>query len=203
MCIDLKRFLLFTSLCLFTWLATPYGVSISHAQNVSNIPNEMVQGFHQQCIFSRDNRISETTQNIFCKCAAHNLQQNISMETLGSLNTESDMNTLLSNIQEIVLLVYAPCLEFPVREMVFLGCQSNDFQKEQGICGCVADKVASFTAEEAQTILVEHIAKQDNALDPLNSLSGAQAFVQREKKASLECIQEKQAGNATEPEVME
>ena len=90
---------------------------------------------------------------------------------------------------KIIINVYAPCMEFPVRDLVFQKCQKDAFQAGQKICSCLANNMASYVRQRAAADLPAILAQNPNAFDPMNAIVTSPSYEQKEKRIALGCIQ--------------
>lgn len=157
--------------------------------STDQVSTAVADQFYHHCVAKRDLRMEYETQETFCKCSAHKLQQNITMEQLGNV-ASSDINKVTEAMDRLTLGVYAPCITYPVKDIVHDKCTENDFHADKGICGCLSKKMASYTSENATTSLMKTIQSKPGISDPLSTFMLSAKFRQYKKQAALECVQE-------------
>ncbi|MCB9988965.1 MAG: hypothetical protein H6868_06480 [Rhodospirillales bacterium] len=158
------------------------------AQAQTPVSDKMADIYFSNCIAKRDERMTIDTQEIMCQCTALLYQKNMSVEELQVMaqNDQAGRNAL----NRMLVLVYAPCMEFPVRDLIYYRCMENKFQSQKGICGCLADKMAQYTAESAADKLSAVLRNSPNITDPMEPIVNSPEFAQMEKRLALSCIQE-------------
>lgn len=153
----------------------------------TRISDEGKQAYFRNCLQQTDERISEQTHAIFCQCTAHFMQQNMSVEEIQTMSTQTqDARNILN---KVVIQVYAPCMEFPVRDLIYNECRKEKDQVSNDICTCLADEMASYTAQTAQERLTTVLQTTPNITDPMDPIINSDAFHEKEKMVAMECIQ--------------
>ena len=153
------------------------------------VSDDTAARFYENCMKKPEGTMSAGTQDIFCQCTAYHTQKNLTMEDMQAMQDPSPAGRLALN--KVLLDVYAPCMEFPVRDLIYNKCMENDFQRKEGICSCLADKMGRYTADSAQARLKDVLAQDPNIYDPMGPIVNSPDFAQREKRLALDCIQGK------------
>ncbi len=172
-------------LFLFVFLAA----TIPSAKAQTSVSSEMARDYITNCNKQTDERMSKETQDIFCRCTALQMQKNISVEDMQAMSS-GDRDAA----NKILINVYAPCMEFPVRDLIFNKCRKDAYQAGKQICDCMATKVAAYTAEQAQEQLENILKYNPDVYDPMQEIIESNGFQKYEKRVVLECIQEKMSG---------
>lgn len=177
----------------FTFFAVAITIALttSAASAVAGTPigAETAQSYYQNCASQPEQNMSKETQDLFCKCTSFQMQKNMTIEDIQTMAQQSQAGR--NALNRMILDVYAPCMEFPVRDLIFNNCRSNEFQVNAGICACLSSKMAAFTAESAQAELKQILQTTPNITDPLGPIIESPKFKQMEKRLALECIQQK------------
>lgn len=160
--------------------------SALHAQ--TPITDEMREAFFQDC-FRLDNNqeMSTNTQKALCQCTSHHMQDNLSVEDVQTMRGQDQ--AARDALNKMLLEVYAPCMEFPVRDLIYKRCMQNDIQSKKGICGCLAEKMSVYTAQTARATLGDILKTNPNITDPMDPIVNSASFERMEKQVALECIQ--------------
>ena len=154
----------------------------------TRMSDQGTETYFGNCMDLRDERMSEETQAIFCECTSLQMQQNISVEEIQAMrgNDQRARNV----INKVMLNVYAPCMEFPVRDLIYNKCRENKFQASQNICSCLSEEMGKFTATSAKASLGNVLASNPNITDPMGPILESPEFVNHEKRTALSCIQQ-------------
>ena len=152
------------------------------------ITPQIAQTYYQQCLMAPSNPpLSPSTRDIFCQCTAMFVQKNISYEEMGLANQATPAGHAVQ--QKILLQVYAPCMEFPVRELIQGECSANQALAAQPhICPCVSKNMAKYTAQSAQQNLAGLMKAGQNLGDPMNALLDSPAYQQAQQDIAMKCM---------------
>ncbi|MDP7142472.1 MAG: hypothetical protein QF692_04625 [Alphaproteobacteria bacterium] len=151
------------------------------------ISPEQAYSYYQNCTSTRDPNISGETQDIFCKCTAMKMQSDFYVEDMVMMQGDSD--PARKAINKMLLNVYAPCMEFPVRDLIFKRCIENEYNVQKDICECLANRMADYTASSARKYLSDILKNDPNITDPMGPIVNHPKFIQHEKRTALACIQ--------------
>ncbi len=161
------------------------GTSPANAQTA--ISQKAATDYYQSCLTKTDERITPQTQDIFCKCTATYMQKSMSVQDVQAMALQNQtgrnaLNKMLTN-------VYAPCMEFPIRDMVFQKCTKDAYQAGQKICSCLSTNMANYVKERAGAELPAILAANPNLTDPMEAIVSSPSYEQAEKRIVLGCIQ--------------
>lgn len=173
------------SFFVYSFLLAFASIGTAHAQ--TPITDEMTEAFYHDCVRIENEEMSAGTHDIFCQCTAQKMQENLSVEDVHTMrgNGQSARNAL----NDMMIKVYAPCMEFPVHDLIYNRCMKEEMRAKKGICGCLAGKMSAYTAQTAQETLGDVLKKNPNITDPMEPIVNSGAFARTEKKLVLECIQ--------------
>lgn len=158
--------------------------TISHAQ--TKITPAQVKQYTATCLKNAeaDTVTSPQTKKIFCECTGQFMARNLTMEDLKVMNGKGQ--TQRNAMNKMVTGVYAPCMEFPVRDLIAQQCMTD--VKQPKICSCLSKNMAAYTAESAKTTLASVLAKHPNAFDPMGALIESPEFQAKQKEISMQCL---------------
>lgn len=157
----------------------------SYAQTV--ISNQDANQYYQSCLTKTDPRITKPTQDIFCQCTASFMKKNMSVEDVQAMAKQDQ--TGRNALNKMLTQVYAPCMEFPVRDWVYQKCTQDAFQAGKQICSCMSDNMAKYVRERASQDLPTILANNPNLTDPMEAIVNSQSYEQAEKRIVLGCLQ--------------
>ncbi|MGB1077268.1 MAG: hypothetical protein ACPG05_03095 [Bdellovibrionales bacterium] len=170
-------------LCLLCLILFP---SIALAQ--TPVTDRQAKIFYETCSKDSDPRITPQTQKTFCQCASFGYKKHMMVEDLQALAKGEGMEAR-QVMNKMIIKMYAPCMEFPVRDMVFQKCTKDAAQAGKKICGCMADKMSSYISQRAESELAGIIAQNPNVYDPLEAITSSKSYEDEEKRIVLDCIQ--------------
>ena len=173
----------FLALVLLAFIAQPVAAQ-------TPVTDAQTQKFYETCSQNRDARMSVDTQNTFCKCSSIGYKNNITQEDLQDLAKGIGQDAR-NAMNKLVLELYAPCMEFPIRDMVFNKCTKDAFQAGKQLCSCMATKMARYVSERGKGELATILNANPNVYDPLDAITSSAAYATQEKRIVLQCIQGK------------
>ena len=154
----------------------------SHAQDY--VTDQQQQQFLKACLAKGDARMSVETHRIFCECTAYQIKQNLSIEDVQNMNSR-DPKIARAVANKVILDVYAPCMEFPVRDLIFTSCKQKNLSNN--VCSCLSSQMGEYTAETAQKHLFDVLQRQPNIVDPMGPIVESPAFQKKEQEVAQQC----------------
>lgn len=180
-------------LALFILALTPWAAQAQQGQ--TPISQDMAKKYYENCGARPDslNAMTPESKNMLCTCTAAQLMKSMTVEDIKIMggNDQSARNAL----NKMLINVYAPCMEFPARDLVYGNCVGNAQLKAaasniQGLCGCVAGEAAQYIAANGPSIMKQEIAKNPNVTDPLAPLMESAEFTQASQSFTMKCLQQ-------------
>lgn len=159
-----------------------------HAASYAQTPitDAQAQAMAQDCASKSSPYMTPQGQKLFCSCTAEQTKRNISVEDVQAIagNDQAARNAMNKSI----VTVYAPCMEFPVRDLVFTKCQKDVYQAGQNICQCLASNMGKYVSERARSDLPAILAANPNVTDPMEAIVNSPDYQQMEKRIAFGCI---------------
>lgn len=159
------------------------------------ISKDMANKYYENCKSRPDPMkvMSEQSKDNLCACSAANLMKAMTVEDIRIMggNDQAARNAL----NKMLTQVYAPCMEFPARDLVYANCVDNAQLKAaasdvKGLCGCVAGQAAQYIASNGPGIMQQELMKNPNVTDPLGPLMQSQEFTQASQSFTMQCLQQ-------------
>ncbi len=159
------------------------------------ISKDMANKYYENCKSRPDPMkvMSEQSKDNLCACSAANLMKAMTVEDIKIMggNDQAARNAL----NKMLTQVYAPCMEFPSRDLVYANCEDNAKLKAvasdiKGLCGCVAGQAAQYIAANGPGIMQQELMKNPNVTDPLGPLMQSQEFTQASQSFTMQCLQQ-------------
>lgn len=159
------------------------------------ISQEMARKYYENCKSRPDPMkvMSEQSRDNLCSCTATRLMSAMTVEDIKIMggNDQPARNAL----NKMLTAVYAPCMEFPARDLVYANCVANAQLKAaasniEGLCGCVAGQAAQYIAANGPGIMQQELMKNPNVTDPLGPLMQSQGFTQASQAFTMQCLQQ-------------
>lgn len=146
------------------------------------------QAYYQNCTKQNDPRMTTETLDIFCQCTAMHMQKSLSLEEMQSMSGSTPTDRAIVN--KVIVEVYAPCMEFPVSDMIFQKCQSDTNLAHANICTCLSGEMAAYTARTSQDLLADILREDPDIVDPMAPIVNSADFSRHEQATILKCIED-------------
>lgn len=164
----------------------------AHAQ--TPVSNEEAVNYYNSCKQKADPRMRPETHDAFCACTAEKIMQNMSVEEVRTMGEQSQAGRDMLN--KMLVDVYAPCMNYPVTDLVEAKCLSNKNLDVTGvktpkdtICFCTATKTAEWFVQEGRTLMKSVLMKNPNIMDPIEPVMESRAFKSQSYSNMISCLQ--------------
>lgn len=171
---------------LLIFLAT----SPAHATEISN---DTANQYYQNCIAgATPPELNKQTQDTLCACTAAHMKTGFTMEDMQAMSKKDETARLALN--KMIVNVYAPCIQYPAYDYYYNVCVSNPqtaslSKNPQALCGCLAQKVSSYLAQNSQQVFAGILARNPNIIDPMAALTSDPQFDQFAQGQLVSCVQ--------------
>jgi hypothetical protein len=147
--------------------------------------------YNQNCLKKTDAVLKGEPLRMLCACSASKLQETMTVDEVKLMMTDTPEG--LAQRNRMAINVYAPCMEYPVRAMLYHNCAENKdvlskYKNADQICTCMADDMADFTQKNGPDMLRQNLAANPNDPDPLSGLMQGKAFQDRTQASFLACV---------------
>lgn len=128
----------------------------------------------------------------FCTCTSRNITQTMTLENVNDLfGNDSEA---LKQRNRMMIGVYAPCMEYPVRALISARCMEDEnlakaVSSPEALCACAADQTAAYVQKEAPAALVESLRANPDTNDPLGAFMSSEEFNRNAAQFMLLCVQ--------------
>lgn len=156
----------------------------SQSYAATPISDQFTKSFYGNCLNKSDPNITSETLDIFCQCNAMHMQKYLTMEDMQEMSNPDPQRARIA-ANKILLDVYAPCMEFPVRDLLFNTCRKRG--APAAACECLSREMGKYTAKTAQQTLYDILQKQPYITDPMGPIVNSPAFKKREQSVAQEC----------------
>jgi hypothetical protein len=156
---------------------------------------EAANRYYGECLKKQHPLLDAENQKLLCGCTASKIPGVMSLEQMSVMTQNNDAGA--EQRARMTLFVYTPCIEYPTRAMVLSSCMNNPGVKgtlanPQGVCGCLADKMADFMRGAAPGAMKGALMRNRNDFDPLSALMGSDGFQAEQDLALSNCMQQAQ-----------
>lgn len=155
--------------------------------------------YYQNCAAQQHPILQGESKELLCGCTAAQLPKAMTVDQVREMQEDTPEGQFQRN--RMMMFVYAPCIEHPTRALVLDQCM-NDIKVRSAmknfktVCGCLADKMASYMKERAPTAIETSIRQNQTDTDPLRTLLESPAFDEMSRAKMSECIALYELGQA-------
>src|SRR5690606_17950523 len=124
------------------------------------VSKEMANAYYNDCAAKADPRFSPDSLSAFCSCTSVQIMEKMSVEEVQTMgqNTQEGRNML----NKMLLDVYAPCMQYPVEDMVAGECLTDKKVETLGwqgdkraLCGCMAAKTGAWFSTAGRDLMTD------------------------------------------------
>lgn len=157
------------------------------------VSKDAANNFYLACRSAPDPRMTPETQNAMCACNAAMLMEKMSVEEVDTMKEQSQAGRDMLN--KMLLEVYAPCMNYPVQDLIEAECLRNENISKAGIsmskehiCSCTANKMAEWFAKDGLELMRTTIKQHPNITDPIGPVMESQAFKSQSYSTLTSCL---------------
>ena len=145
------------------------------------------QKFYQNCVAATQpgQEMKPQTKDVYCQCTALHMRRSITMEDIRA--TMGNDQAARNAINKTLTQVHAPCMEYPVRDLIATKCAKD--VGVTNVCNCLSDKMAAYTARESQRLLGVVLVQNPNITDPMAAIMETKEFKDNEQRLTMSCAQ--------------
>lgn len=179
----MKYFIIFVTLLILPLSA--------HAQTPIN--KDMANAYYENCVAKQDPRMTPDSQQGMCACTSVKMMEALTAEDIAVMGQNDQTGRNMLN--KMLLDVYAPCMQYPVEDMVTASCLNDDKIDMMGLkmdrnklCGCMAEKTGAWFSDSGRELMAELIAADPNITDPISPVIDSRAFKEASYDSLVACM---------------
>lgn len=147
--------------------------------------------YYKNCVSKDDPILKAANLQLLCTCAAQKMMEVMTVDDIKTMATETQEGQFQRN--RLLLQVYAPCMQYPARSLLYGNCVGTpEIQSTvpgyEIACACMADRMASYVAENATTVVAQNLQANPADSNPLQSLMNRADFKAKAQAELGECI---------------
>jgi hypothetical protein len=166
---------MFQAILVFLLLLTPLP---SRAQAVDKAT---ANAYYKNCLAQSDPRFTPQNQQALCACTAAKMTESMTVQDMQLLGQQTPAGNAALN--KMVLNVYAPCITYPVQDLLNNQCLTDPKIKAIGammdmktLCGCMSKKTGAWYATQGRSLMADILAKNPNVTDIVTPVMESKAF---------------------------
>jgi len=157
------------------------------------LTKEQANNFYLNCKGKQDTRMRPESQDAMCACTSAAVMQAMSLEDIQVMSGNTPESRIALN--KMLLHVYAPCMSYPVQDLVGMQCLSDPNIDKMGVkipkeslCSCIAENTAAWFVNEGRTLMEEVLKKDPNILDPIGPIMETSSFKAQTYNSMVACM---------------
>jgi hypothetical protein len=168
----------------------------TQAKPTANIA-DFAQRYYGNCTKQNHPVLKGQNLDMMCSCTAAKIQSSMSVEQMKAMQEQTEAGQFARN--QMLLNVYAPCIEFPTRALILDQCLNNAQLKNTlknytQTCGCLGDGMASYMKDKAPAAIQEALSRKVDNFDPLRALLESPEFDSSQQQMLQTCITKHELG---------
>ena len=159
----------------------------------TEISDETANQYYQNCIAGQTPpELSKQTHETLCACTAAQMKTGFTVEDMQAMSKRDEVARLALN--KMIVNVYAPCIQYPAHDYYYNVCITNPqtanlSRNTQQLCGCLAQKVSGYLAQNSQQVFADILTRNPNIVDPMAALTSDPQFDQFAQGQLVSCVQ--------------
>lgn len=159
------------------------------------VGKDMADAYYKNCVSRPNPILSDKTKDMLCTCTAARMMESLTVEEMRTMAQEDQAGRLALN--KMLVQVYTPCMEFPIRDLVYDNCIKNkpnlpQVNNLEGLCGCMASETAEYIAKEGPQTIQNALKTDPFITDPMGPLMSSPEFQKASQDFTMSCMMDYQ-----------
>lgn len=157
------------------------------------VGKDMANSYYANCLDKRDERMTEDSQKAMCACTAAKMMESMTVEDMTVMSSDTPDSRLMLN--KMLIEVYAPCMSFPVQDLVETQCLNDEKvatigfrQTKKSLCHCMAEKTGQWFTTRGKYLMFELLQKNPNITDPISPVMESKSFKEESYSNLRACL---------------
>lgn len=167
---------------------------LSHpSQAQTPITKDAANAYYRNCKAQSDPRLRPETQEELCACTAVQMMEKMSVQEVQTMSHNDQSGRMALN--KMLVEVYAPCINFPVQDMISEECMNDPKVDMAGLkmdkavlCDCMGEKTGAWMASAGKALMGQILAGNPNITDPIGPVMENKAFRQQAYENMMACM---------------
>ena len=155
------------------------------------VSKALANNYYKNCKKGSHPVLKGNSLEALCACTAAKITEEMNVSEIEALF--SDTPESQNARDKMLMMVYAPCMQYPVRDLIVDNCVNNkDLSKipinKQKICGCMGGKMGEYMAANAPNVIAQALRDNPGTQDPLASFFQSYAFKTASRQHMKACL---------------
>jgi hypothetical protein len=145
------------------------------------ISKATANAYYSNCMKQADPRLSPQNQQALCACTSSQMMQSLTMEDMQAMGQKTAAGNAALN--KMLINVYAPCITYPVQDLLNSQCMSDPKVKAIGsamnmgrLCGCMSKRTGDWYAVQGRALMAQILAQNPNVVDIITPVMQSKQF---------------------------
>ena len=147
--------------------------------------------YYDNCMCKQDAILKGDAQKNLCQCSSDKMVQEMTVNDVKTMTLDTPEG--LAQRNRMLIKVYAPCMQYPARALIYDSCVNGPDVKTKvpnypAVCGCMADGMGKYVQDNGPGEIAKNLAVNPNDLNPLQTLMNGQDFQATAKTKLMACL---------------
>lgn len=160
------------------------------------VSDQTANQYYTNCSKQNDPRMSNKSLDSMCACNAAMMKKNFTMEDMQLMVAQTPESRIALN--KMLINVYAPCMNFPVNDLLYNNCKNERKLQIFGsmfdvdsFCSCVSKNTSDWLTTEGRALMSDIIKNDPNIFDPIGPVMEHPKFLAEAKRNQKICTRAK------------
>lgn len=157
----------------------------------------MANAYYENCTSKQDPRMSPQSQQAMCACTSVKMMENLSVQDIAVMGQNNQAGRNMLN--KMMLDVYAPCMQYPVEDMISVSCLKDDKidkmnlrMDKNKLCSCMAKRTGIWFQESGRDLMANLLAVNPNITDPISPVVDSAEFQKASYHSLTTCMKSRE-----------
>ena len=155
----------------------------------------LANSYYENCLLENHPVLTPASKNILCACTSAKLSEEMTPPQIKAMFEEGPAGDEARN--RMLMFVYAPCMEYPVRDLITQNCMGNPevaktASEPTALCECLGNQMGAYMAEKGPVVIEMALRTNPDSLDPLGNFFNSYAFQAQSRQHMSDCIRNTQ-----------
>lgn len=153
---------------------------------------EFSKNYYDNCLKQKHPIMKGEPLRMLCDCTADKVKEKMTIEEVVTMTTDTAAGQAQRN--RMAVHVYAPCMEYPTRALLYHNCKTNKdviaqhATNGEALCTCMADDMAAYIAKNGPGVMAQRLMANPNDMDPLSGFLASPEFQTLTQNSFMGCV---------------
>ncbi len=153
----------------------------------------LANSYYENCLLESHPVLTPSSQNLLCACTSAKMSEEMTPDQMKAMFEEGPEGDEARS--QMMAFVYAPCMEYPVRDLITQNCLGNPevaagSTAPKELCKCLGDKMGEFMADKGPAVIEMAMRSNPDNLDPLSNFFNSYSFQAQSSQHMAYCVKQ-------------